>query len=445
MKAKISLVLQVLVYLLILLLITNCGSSKAKKARELIELKLFDQAIEMLSGEIKVNAQNPDLYYELGNAYWCRALELYIKTNNDDALEQDYKEIVKSYENAVKIKPEFVSAIYKLGMICLLDDYEEGIKHLNKVIELEPGHIGANTYLGYTYNNMYGEENIAKSYKFMQKSLDVEPVGKKWEKLDSFTLSDTSKTGTFIVVSEKAPIFSDETGKEIGELKQYSTKEFFEKDIEKYYFDTISYTDKVGWSATTPKNWKIKSKYRDWWEWQALVFDKLPPNSKENRVNWSAYIKWCRSKFPFHILDRDEIRTAKYTGHSEKQIRGWGSSRSYLYYRTFYEVKYKRKLHNKSWIKKEFVELGTGNIRDDERRIFHINERRYWNDDLKHNVLTGLISKGMTIYMLEASLGRLNRKLTSHPNGDDIIEIWYKDNTEFTFNNGRLLEWSEKE
>ncbi len=216
MKAKIKTISKVLVSILIILLLTNCGSGKIKKARELIDLKLYDQAIEMLSLEIKNDVTNHKLYFEIGNAYWGRAVNT--KSLEDEERIENISNCQKSYENALKIKPDDESTLYNLGVLLSFIRSRGSISNLEKTIKLNPNHIGANTFLGRIYGN---RENIESSNKYLKKSLDLQAISKKWEKVNFSSVDKHYESECFIVIKDSASIFSAEDDKEITKLNKY--------------------------------------------------------------------------------------------------------------------------------------------------------------------------------------------------------------------------------
>ncbi len=409
---KFSLVVGIFVFIF-----TGCGSNNIKKAQQLIDSKMFDQAITTLQEEIRRNPKNARAYFVLGNAYWCRG-------NHEDK-----KESIKAYENAIRIKPGYLSAKYNLGVILQFSELEQSINNLNKVLDISPNHIGALTYLGYIFD-MNGEKY--KAYTEIQKSLKIQPIEEKWLKLKTISKRDSLPYGTFIVKVDSTPVFSIKNDRKSGQLGKYSILTFNDSKNHKLFFTEVIYEKRKGWSLENPKYW---SRVLSGFQYLPVVFRKLPPNTtdEENRV-WNRYINWLK-KFDYDLLDKEERRTATCTGLRKTTER-------HSYYEEWYQVAYKKKIYNERWINRESIFLGTGDEKLDKQRLNSLIKRKYWTEEQKKNILDGLITKGMTRYMVMAALGDVSFSFL-YPREEYVNEIWTYGNMGIIFKDGRLYEWRE--
>ncbi len=96
-----------------------------------------------------INRTNAHAFFENGKLY----LE-----------DKDYKDAVKNFDKAVKIKPDFAEAYVGLGSSYLkLEKYEKALYNYQKAIQIEPDYIFAKEKLGQVYmisNNLNSAEKV---------------------------------------------------------------------------------------------------------------------------------------------------------------------------------------------------------------------------------------------------------------------------------------------
>ena len=88
--------------------------------------KKLDDAIQEFELAAELDSENSIIHFNLGTAY------MHMK---------QYEEAAQAFQNAVELRPQWALAHKRLGAVYLnyLDQKEEGIKHLKKALELDPG------------------------------------------------------------------------------------------------------------------------------------------------------------------------------------------------------------------------------------------------------------------------------------------------------------------
>ena len=100
----------------------------------------WKKVIEVKKQAIKINPDDVDAHFSLGNAY--RKLDM-----NNEAIE--------SYKQVIKINPEHVEAYIELGTAyCMLDMNKEAREAFNQAIIINPDDAGAHLGLGIVYSDL---------------------------------------------------------------------------------------------------------------------------------------------------------------------------------------------------------------------------------------------------------------------------------------------------
>jgi tetratricopeptide (TPR) repeat protein len=90
-----------------------------------------DKAVDYFKRYHKLNPSDPDAYKEIADTYFYDAAGLYKKNRVDEA--------IRTWEKAVKIKPDYSLAYYNMGIALVdLKRASEAKKYLERFIEIEP-------------------------------------------------------------------------------------------------------------------------------------------------------------------------------------------------------------------------------------------------------------------------------------------------------------------
>lgn len=416
----------------ILFSLVGCGSKNVKKARELLDLKLYTQAIELLEKEISENPQNAEAHFVLGNAYWGSAME---KKQEDLLLKT-----VKSYKTALTLNPQYTQVHYNLGVLFYaMDEEEQAVSELTKVLDYSPNHVGACTYLGYIYSEMADEE---LAIKHLKKSLSIQPVARDWVRLKSVEQGEEAQQGgTFIVVADSAPIYNPESNEIDGYISKYSVCTFTSKANGEYSFfdekDPI-FEPKKGWICECIT---MSEKYYDDYckgkncVQSLSILTRLPKPEEVGSIHHRNCVRKfrdfalnnCYDPFRVHIpgykesfyspglpipgeIPDEKASTFDFsgvrTGKTEKLT--WTSTGGVIYHAYFYfaEVLFDYRIgFRQKLMGVDFVVPGSGDKRLDHMRVNLIREKGYWDEEINRNLLQGMLTKGLTREMVEAALG----------------------------------------
>jgi tetratricopeptide (TPR) repeat protein len=117
---------------------------------ELIEEEKYDKALEYYKKVLNTNADNYEVYYNIGNTYFKKS---------------EYENAVENYEKAIKIKPDYHYAYGSLGFYQIINgSLKEAESLLLKAIELD-NMATSNMNLGHVYLCENEEEKAIKCYQ----------------------------------------------------------------------------------------------------------------------------------------------------------------------------------------------------------------------------------------------------------------------------------------
>jgi len=408
--------------------ILGCGSGNVKKARELLDLGLFEQAVELLEQEIKEHPKNAEAHFILANTN--AELLFKFKPERDSEWERETaKKAIESYKAAIQLKPNDFNARYNLAVFLYSydDAFEEDereklrermVQEFKEVIRIQPKHTGAHVYLAQV-------SSTEEAYQEYQKAFALKPLGKEWKKLPIVASNERRYEGTFIVKVDSADLHVAETDEVRGQLQKYDIGSFKSRNQNKLFF--VDTSDPI---YVPDKGWLLKRTHtREHW-WSGYLITKKTEDFKGRT----------------HIVERpysDEERISvseiqpnsiKPTGNHRKDTNDYTT-----YY--FDEVTFKRRKYLLKWIDVESVVIGTGYT--DSRRVSFVKSPLL-SEIEKDYYFNGLITKGMPMSMIYA-LG-IYPSITKFSPSESGVTIIYElgDDLEFTFQDGQLASWSEK-
>jgi len=109
-----------------ILFFQSCGSNQVENAQKLLDLKSYDQAIELLEKEIQEEPDNFEAHFTLANAFASKAFQ-----NVEKPSYELINKSISSYKSAAILKPNDFSVSYNLGVVLYLSgNNNESIENL---------------------------------------------------------------------------------------------------------------------------------------------------------------------------------------------------------------------------------------------------------------------------------------------------------------------------
>ncbi len=119
----------------------------------------LDAAIDQTKALLEKHRDDQDLYMFLGMFYEEKQL---------------YKEASQTLEDGLRLDEKQVQMNFRLGIVYdKMGDRKKSIEQMKKVIQLDPSHVNALNYLGYTYADMNTHLDEAES--LIRKALEYKP------------------------------------------------------------------------------------------------------------------------------------------------------------------------------------------------------------------------------------------------------------------------------
>jgi len=412
----------------------GCGSGNVKKARELLDLGLFEQAVELLEQEIKEHPKNAEAHFILANTN--AELLFKFKPERDSEWERETaQKAIESYKAAIQLKPNDFNARYNLAVFLYSydDAFEEDereklrermVQEFNEAARLQPNHAGVHIYLARV-------SSTEESHQEYQKAFNLKPLGKEWTKLQKVADREQGYEGNFIVKVDSADLHVAETDEVRGQLQKYEIGSFKSRNQNKLFFVDTSdpiYVPAKGWLL---KRTHMKAHYTSYDIFGYPDGRFIPSETKDfNRT----IVKRPYSDEARISVSEIQPNSIKPTGNQREDREDYTT-----YY--FDEVTFKRRKYLLKWIDVESVVIGTGYT--DSRRVSFVKSPLL-SEIEKDHYFNGLITKGMPMSMIYA-LG-IYPGITKFSPSESGVTIIYKlgDDLEFTFQDGQLASWSEK-
>lgn len=376
-----------------MLFLQSCGSNEIEKAKNLINIKAYDQAIQLLEKDIQEHPKNFQSHFTLANAYACKAYE-----NLNEPSHDLIKKSISSYKSATFLKPDFFSIYYNLGSVLYFaKNNGEAIETLSKSLDLKPQNYGAILFLSQIYKD---QGKYEKAEKYFGDALKIIPMKYDWTKLNYFTQRDSAGKGTFIVEDDSVVSYcNDESNKKSHLLMKYNIQTFHAQKGEKLFF-----------------------------------IDKENPIY----VPRFAYATYYSSDFGrlFRRIDlQDPIPWEKIKSNSIKKVKflGWNT----------YKMSYEEIVYLEKYVNIKDVYIGSGKIKADNELVNILKDERNIHATDKNKILEGYIKRGMPYRIILLMMGNLTLK-EFLPIDEQVILVYANNMLEFSFCDGVLDSWKEK-
>jgi len=373
--------------------IISCGSDEIGKAKNLISIKAYDQAVQLLEKVIQDSPKNARAHFMLANAYAFKAI--------NEQEKEFAKKAISSYNSAALLKPDNPAVFYNLGAVQnLAGEQTEAIENLNKSLELRPDNYGAMLLLSQIFK---GQRNEEKAEKYFSDAVKLIRLQGDKTRLKYLAKRDSVERGTFIVKHDSVQAWHEVYGRSANQLlAKYDIRQFHSRKG-----DTLVFTDR--------KN---------------PVFEPRLAYGHHNDFEW--LYRWVdRNGF-----NQDRIPIASIKPGSIKELRflGWGR----------YEFSYEEILYCNSRVYAKDVAIGSGKVQTDMEFVAILQKETNLTPDVKKMILEGYIQKGMPLKLVELMFGNLNMK-EFLPGEENIVTLYANDLLEFRLIDGCLESWFEKE
>lgn len=407
--------------LLATLLTLNCGGDKFEQPRRLIDKGLYEEAANQLQQTIEKNPEDQEAFYLLGIA-----LSHLTKTI------KDREKAVEAFKKSILLNPRHANSFFALGVL-------EGRSYLDTVLSIDPQHEGA-LWLA-----------SSGSVEYFQRLMKVRPIDKTSFK-PHFVEDKQRNSSAFIVLADSTPLYTVEDNAIVGWCGRLEMKGFIRHVNDRYVFiNRIPiWKQAEGWifdrhssdrQAQTNKPLESVRIYSH----VASNADPREPGFTECMLSWRWLQPGEERPLPRNVagrtVNKNDIRVGTIRLNGKTMGCDVKERVSYFLFSgvTFDQVDSYRE-ETLSVLEKDCTP-SLGDV--DRDRIAIIKSRPFWPKNLCNNILRGQISKGMTVEMVMAALGRDGRRavmdLELFPEGLRR-EVKFPD-VELKFVNGRLREW----
>ncbi len=405
----------------------GCGDDVAERAEELLRLEAFDEATALLQDALKEDPKDSRFHFLLGSIHATKALRDHSKQARSSS--NTHYESAKTYfQSAVKSNPGNESAeYYAIVLELLLDEKNEVTRaSLERFIEAHPDDYGA-----LAFGAMFDESRWGQRVKRILGA----PSASRARLPEDFVARKGSPSGTFVVVSERAPLYAEDGSRIQLDLQEGAVFEFDQrKDGRLKFLDTAhpKFSDAEAWALKTAAKIRLFwNNYRKEWEenktsgskkevyfsWDgpASVSEALrsPPRSTEARVatgRFNLNAGTCRED-----RRRDETvvvslhRVPTYD-HMVDQITA-----------TYAPVICQEVAFSKHGVSEGDVVIGTGSVERDKDRWKVLQELEL-EDHVKKELLEGHIYEGLPLAMLFSlhDVKMLTGEILFGPDGMDL-------------------------
>jgi len=368
----------------------SCGSDEIGKAKNLISIKAYDQAVQLLERVIQDSPKNARAHFMLANAYACKGI---------NEQEKEYvKKAASSYNSAALLKPDNQAVFYNLGAVQnLAGERTEAIENLNKSLALRPDNYGAMLLLSQIYKD---QRNKVKAEKYFSDAVKLINFQGDKTRLNYLAKRDSVERGTFIVKYDSVQAWHQVYGRSPNQLlAKYEIRQFQSREG-----DTLVFTDR--------KNPVYEGR---------LAFGR-DPNYLCRRIDEADFL-------------RDPVPAASIKPGSISRLNflGWG----------VYRYSYQEILYLNSRVDVKDVAIGSGKAQTDIEFVSALQKEANLTPDVKTMFLEGYIQKGMPLKLVQLMLGNLDMK-EFVPGEENVVTVYANDLLEFRFADGCLESWIEK-
>jgi len=407
----------------------NCSRDRFEQSRRLIDRGLYQEAADQLQQTLAKNPESQEAHYLLGIAT--------SHFNRDKA--------VDAFQKSLLLNPKHANSLFALGFLTGDRSYYD------KVLSIDPKHRGA---LWLLCNDRLKRGQRDDAMNFFQQLIKASAIEKEFFK--PHIVEEKQKTsGYFIVLADSTLVYEMEGNSVIGSLRRYDIKLFAQDVNDRYVFiERIpSWKKAEGWIYDGTWDNAVRDLQGNEGTW----FNTKRIQPPESAQVFTSMVKDLKvpaypslQEIAGNPLDRNLIRPGSIQLNGQKrqydgsrQIGGFQHLR-YMYFSgvTFDLVDSYKEL-TRSVLKRDCTP-GSGDMYVDKDRIGIVKEFQFWPKDLTNNILSGQISKGMTLEMVLAALGERiiveTPKWGLYPEGLKT-EIKLSD-LELKFVDGRLREWT---
>lgn len=275
-------------------------ATSVQKANDLITIGAFDQAVSLLDKEIQNNPRNKDAHLAMANCLASKYCRMVVtdKDKPDGLINGEVSKIQRSqvkrqaiefYENALKVDPANLAALYNLARFLRNEDELQQFKEVYKRLRTVTGNTIDTQLLG------FGTGESTLNWSIYMPVLVKEPI---------FELRPETNRGTIIVSKENANALLNTDGVESTiTLKRYTVFDKAKKlnGIITFYFDTFDITDKeeelyrvvIYLNTLWTDGQRYSPIYKNYY--QGLLFNRIL-NAKE--ANVLASTPWLNGEGP---------------------------------------------------------------------------------------------------------------------------------------------------
>lgn len=483
----------------------SCGQSRVDKAQELIDLKMYDQAVKLLEEEILSSPSNALAHFTMGVAH--------LRQGDGRASEQAFRRaatLEQSYAGKVALLYQ------QMGSDLFGKDSTEAMAHLSWAAKwygeskLPKRDQWLPVYLG-GYER-YSRGEIALAADLFATALEMDPdrdgpkaflwscvetgeadrfassisgyapwgsLGTKWVR---FSSADFQGNNPVVITAAETPSFLAGTTEQSAVLHRYDVIEPVEIDDARVSFIDGSspvYVAKTGWMIQT-----------DCSAWDCPYYDggpNRPPRPQgggrkarqDQILAFPSYLPTFQCGDECSEICVDRLQRNAYGDAPPGTLAGspagttlydWGRVRHETVKPTgrkqvfnlitdvvgsdwdtceWSEVAFDYVDHFepiRKWVAREDVAVGTGDRALDGKRMEFLRDRESWPSDVREHLSRGEITTGMNIPMALAAIGlSYEHRLSVAVQEDEILETFHLDGKALVFTDGKLTEWKNAE
>ncbi len=476
------------ILLLISFFVLSCGNKQIKQAETLISQKKYDEAEKILNIEIQKNERNPKAYYNLGTLFLLKEDTTKAKWAFDKAIEYKssyrkkvilkYIDISKQTINEGNIvypnlllnhsltfaqelkltkSEDYAQAIFLSGLCSYLsDDYDQALKLFKQYKQIKTTAKDINSLIAdcYLFTFKYDSAN-----QYYQKYFKDNALENTWKEIFNQSTNDSSKNALIVMHdSVKAHSIDDE---QLTYLKKYDFFPINNQENTKLYF-----TDTTKNFSITKAGWICESYLKEIYTGRTFTFYEAGEPS-------ATYHETEKVRYPFvnpaspiaydfilHKLPAESLLVGHYFNRYELinflnpllipkakiekgSLKIQDLNRIKIGSLEFVKIKFNQLKTPSYWIAESDVKTVAGDVDIYRNRLQLLKNLNFLSEHQKENILSGLITQGMTNGLIKYQLGALERMEIKIDEKDNFWETYQIDSISLQFKNNKLVQWKQ--